>query len=69
MPESPEREPYPFDDAQIAYHADVLCKSGVEHIVFSGGDELHFRLMQALRERHPGLRCDLLWHGGYFFFS
>lgn len=69
VPESPEREPYPFDDAQLAYHADVLLESGVERIIFSGGDEMHFRLMQVIRRRRPAVQCDLLWHGGFFFFS
>jgi hypothetical protein len=69
IPESAEREPYPFDEAEIAYHADVLGESGVQHVVFSGGDELHFRIMNELRKRRPAMRCDLLWHGGYFFFS
>ncbi len=69
VPETADREPYPYDDAQVAYHADVLCESGVDRLIFSGGDELHFRIMQAVKLRRPQVRCDMLWHGGFFFFS
>ncbi|MCK4341966.1 MAG: hypothetical protein KAY37_09615 [Phycisphaerae bacterium] len=69
VPESPTEEPYLFDDGRLDRYVNVLCESEVEHLVFSGGDEMHFELMQRLRKRKPNVRCDLLWHGGYLFFN
>ncbi|MFN0138418.1 MAG: hypothetical protein ACKVS9_20125, partial [Phycisphaerae bacterium] len=69
VPRTPDIEPYHWDDETLAGYADTLLASGVKHFVFSGGDELHFALMQLLRKRDRGARCDLLWHGGYLFFD
>ncbi len=69
VPESPAEEPYRFMDWRLDRYVDVLCESDVEHIVFSGGDEMHFELMRRLHRRKPSVRCDLLWHGGYLFFD
>lgn len=68
FPEDPERAPQELDEAEIARSAQTLLDSGVEHFVFSGGDEVHFRLARLLKRRCPGVRCDLLWHGSYVQF-
>jgi hypothetical protein len=68
-PETPDREPYGVTDAEVEQHARVLLESGVEHVVFSGGDEMHHRLMQRLSRHGPGIRFDVLWHGSYIQFS
>ncbi|MBK9120277.1 MAG: hypothetical protein IPM18_11850 [Phycisphaerales bacterium] len=69
LPPSPAVEPAIIDPAELPHHADVLLATGAQHFIFSGGDELHFLLMQELHCRDAGLRLDLLWHGGYVFFA
>ena len=69
VPPSPSREPYTYSLYQLEQHADVLCEAGVRHVVFSGGDEVHYRLMLILHERDPDLRFDMLWHGNFVQFS
>ena len=65
VPAEPSIAPASLSDEEIAQHADVLTSSGVRRIVFSGGDEMHYRLMLAIRERDPSMRFDLVFHGNF----
>jgi SAM-dependent methyltransferase len=65
VPESPAHEPYHLSELELSAHARVLLDSGASTIVFSGGDEAHYRLMRLLRRARPSLRFIMLWHGNY----
>lgn len=69
VPESPEEEPTDFSPSRLERHARALCEAGVEQVIFSGGDEMHWRLMRELRRLKPSVRVKLLWHGPYVFFA
>jgi len=58
-------DPRAVSAAELRRHRDVLLAAGVEHVVFSGGDEAHLRLLEELAAAKPGMRFDLLWHGSY----
>ncbi|MDX9910635.1 MAG: hypothetical protein RBS39_02255 [Phycisphaerales bacterium] len=62
-------DPLRYTTQQVDYHAHVLAEAGVEHIVFSGGDEMHFHLLLRLRELRPQVRADMLWHACYLQFK
>jgi hypothetical protein len=66
-PVPPEKSDSPWEvtDAQIQQHANALAASGVNHVIFSGGDEIHHRLMLALRERDASMRFDMVFHGNF----
>lgn len=68
VPNTGDQEPYVFDEQVLNHHANVLIEAGARHIVFSGGDRAHFRLMEILHRRDPTLRFDMLWHGSYVQF-
>lgn len=65
VPESPAQEPYHLSDDDLQPYANALIECGAPTIVFSGGDEAHFRLMRLVRAKDPRRRCILLWHGNY----
>ncbi len=65
VPADPNVYPASLTDEQISQHADVLAASGVRRVIFSGGDEMHYRLMLALRARDPSIRFDLVFHGNF----
>ncbi len=69
VPESPEEEPVDLSPQRLSRYARVLCESGVQQVIFSGGDEMHWWLMRELRRLKPSLRIKLLWHGPYAFFA
>ena len=69
VPESPDLDPQRYDPARLERHARVLAATGVERIVFSGGDEIHLLLATLVRRVNPAVRCDVLWHGSYAHFS
>jgi len=58
-------DPFTLTGGELDHYAAILEASGAEHVVFSGGDEIHFRLMEKLARRHGGMRFDVLWHGSY----
>src|SRR5436190_7837424 len=60
-PESSD-SPWEVTHDQIEHHADVLAASGVRRVIFSGGDEIHHRLMLALRRRDASIRFDMVFH-------
>jgi hypothetical protein len=68
VPPTPAEEPQAYDPDRLDVDAEALLETGVTHFVFSGGDEIHLRLMQRLRAARPAVRCDLLWHGPYWHF-
>ncbi len=68
FPSTAGEDPFHLEAGVIEHHAEVLAEAGVEHIVFSGGDEANLSLMQALRNRGRDIRFDLLWHGSYVQF-
>lgn len=65
VPESPDEEPYHLTDQNLAEYAVALLECGADTIVFSGGDEAHYRLMRILHKARPSLRFLMLWHGNY----
>lgn len=65
VPATPEVAPSELTPEDIDRHARVLAEAGVEHVIFSGGDEKHLELARRLRELKPGVTTDLLWHGSY----
>ncbi len=65
VPESPAQEPYHLTDDDLQSYAAALVECGAPTIVFSGGDEAHFRLMRLVRAKDPKRRCIMLWHGNY----
>jgi hypothetical protein len=65
VPNTPDRWPGDLTNEELERHAETLIEAGVEHVVFSGGDEAHFRLMEALRRKKPSLRFDLVFHGNF----
>lgn len=69
VPPTADREPYDYPASALRHHADVIGAAGVRHVIFSGGDGIQLMLARMLRERDPQVRCDLLWHGPYYFFS
>jgi hypothetical protein len=69
VPATPEIEPRALSDDAIRHHAAVIAATNVPHLVVSGGDEAHLRLVAMLKAVHPGVRIDVLWHGGYVSFA
>lgn len=69
FPESRDVEPAKATEEDIDYHAEVLLESGIGHFIFSGGEDIHFRLAEKIKKRAPDRRCDLLWHASYVQFS
>lgn len=65
VPETPDEEPYHLTDQNLAEYAVALLECGADTIVFSGGDEAHYRLMRILHKARPGMRFLMLWHGNY----
>jgi SAM-dependent methyltransferase len=65
FPRSAAQEPYHVSDDEIRYNAELILASGARHVVASGGDEIHFRVLREVKRRDPGRRCDLLWHASY----
>jgi hypothetical protein len=65
VPPKATDSPWEVTDAQIEQHADALAASGVNRVIFSGGDEIHHRLMFALRERDASIRFDVVFHGNF----
>lgn len=65
VPNSAEQWPGELTDEELERHAQVLLETGARHIIFSGGDEAHYRLMEAVRRRDPGVRFDLVFHGNF----
>lgn len=65
LPETPDREPSELTDAELDHHARILAEAGVDHLVLSGGDEVHLRLAEKLKALRPNTAIDLLWHGSY----
>jgi hypothetical protein len=65
FPAGRDDSPWEVTQAQIQQQADVLAASGVSRIIFSGGDEIHYRLMLALRERNKSIRFDMIFHGNF----
>lgn len=69
FPKSPAIEPYHIHDSEIKRQAELILESGVEHLVCSGGDEVHYKLVREVKRRKPEVRCDMLWHGSYVHFG
>jgi hypothetical protein len=65
VPNTPEEWPGDVTDEEIERHAQVLVEAGAEHVIFSGGDEAHYRLMEAVRRRDASVRFDLVFHGNF----
>jgi len=65
VPNTPDEWPSDLRDEDLERHAETLLEAGARHVIFSGGDEAHFRLMQALRRRDESLRFDLVFHGNF----
>ncbi len=65
IPNSPDEWPADVTDEEVERHAEVLLESGARHVIFSGGDEAHYRVMEAIRRRDPGVRFDLVFHGNF----
>ena len=69
VPRAAGSDPRAVGSDEVRRHRDVLLAAGVEHVVFSGGDEPHLALRRQLAAARPGMRCDLLWHGSYVHFA
>lgn len=69
VPSRPDVPPEDLDDEALEHHVGVLAATGTRHVVVSGGDEVHLRLVERLAVRVPQLRVDLLWHGSPLQFS
>ncbi len=65
VPHSATIDPGSLTPEQLHAEADVLVESGVKHVVFSGGDEAHFNMMQMVKQRDASIRCDLFLHSSY----
>lgn len=65
VPNTPEQWPSHVTEGELERHAETLLEAGPDHVVFSGGDEVHFRLMELLRKRRPDMRFDLVFHGNF----
>ena len=65
VPNSAEQWPADVTDEEIERHAQVLVEAGAKHVIFSGGDEAHYRLMEAVRRRDASVRFDLVFHGNF----
>jgi len=65
FPRSAAQEPYHLSAEEIRYNAQLILASGVRHVVASGGDEIHFKVLREVKRRNPNVRCDLLWHASY----
>ncbi len=65
FPRSAAHEPYHVGPKEIRTNVELILASGVRHVVASGGDEIHFKVLRELKRRDPGIRCDLLWHASY----
>lgn len=63
FPACPDVEPYGVKPAECRRQAALIAASGVKHVVFSGGDEIHHQLARELKRLDGDIRCDLLWHG------
>ena len=68
VPEAHGEEPFHYTEDDVEHHARVLIESGAEHVVFSGGDTMHFRVMEVLKREKPSVRCDMLWHASFVQF-
>lgn len=69
FPESEAVEPYGVEADEIEVMAQALAEAGIEHLILSGGDEIHLRLAKRMKAIRPGVRCDMLWHASYVQFS
>ncbi|MFG0330586.1 MAG: hypothetical protein ACF8PN_11895 [Phycisphaerales bacterium] len=68
FPATIDDDPFDMDTATVRRHAELIIEAGIEHVVFSGGDEINLHLLEELHELKPDLRFDLLWHGSYVQF-
>lgn len=68
VPEDRGAEPFHYTEQDVEHHARVLIESGTEHVVFSGGDTMHFRVMELIKREKPSVRCDMLWHASFVQF-
>lgn len=63
VPETSAEEPYYLTDRDLTRFARVIAEAAPRVVVFSGGDEAHYRLMEMVRRLKPGIRFNMLWHG------
>lgn len=69
VPASSDLGPGSVTAEEILRHAAVLAATQVPTIVFSGGDEAHYKIALELKRLRPETCVHVLWHGGYLQIS
>jgi hypothetical protein len=65
VPNSPDQWTGDVTEGELERHAKTIVESGARHVIFSGGDEAHYRLMEAIRKLDKTIRFDLVFHGNF----
>lgn len=65
FPSSSATDPMGLPPSEVRREARLLLETGIRHLVFSGGEKLHYDLLREIKREAPDLRCDVLWHGTY----